>query len=157
VSRSLRSVALFVVVLLLLAAGGVLTYFLIINGQWVVVRFPAVRGRLDDPFGMVELETPLGVVMALAFVVGFALALLLMVLPGWLRRGVERRRERRFIRGLEGELTDLRNLPLSQPAPLEDLPEERLAEPSALPESPEEEERALLVAALQEPEKGPSR
>jgi len=55
-------------------------------------------------------ETPLGLVMALSFVLGFGLAMLLMVLPGWLRRGVERRHEKRFIRGLEGELTDLRNL-----------------------------------------------
>jgi uncharacterized membrane protein YciS (DUF1049 family) len=143
----LRTVALFLGVVFLLALGGALSYFLVVNAQWVLVRFPGVRLRLEEPFALVQLETPLAAVMAVAFVLGFLAALLVMVLPGWLRRGVERRRERRFIRGLEGELTDLRNLPVTSPAPLEDLPEEpRSPRPAA--QTAEEEERALLAAAL---------
>jgi hypothetical protein len=157
VSRSLRSLALFLGIVFLLALGGVLTYFLMINAQWILVRFPGLRLRLDDPLAVVQLEAPLAAVMAVAFGLGFGAALLLIALPGWLRRGVERRRERRFVRGLEGELTGLRNLPVTDPAPLEDLAEDRAPAAGVEPESVEEEERALLAAALQEPEKEPGR
>jgi len=150
VSRTVRGLVLFAGIVFLLAVGGVLSYFLIINSQWVVLRFPGLSLRWDAPFPTLEVETPLAVVMAVCFVLGFFAAALLIVVPTWLRRGVERRRERRFIRGLEGELTDLRNLPLTTPAPLEDLPEEGSRQRER-EDTQEDEERALLAAALQEP------
>lgn len=152
-TRGLRIALTSFIVVLLVGVGAVVALFLVQNAQWVVLRAPWLRFRLDDPFLVAEYETPLYMVMAAAFVVGFALAVLLFV-PFWLRRSVERGRERRFIRGLEGELTDLRNLPLDHPAPLEDEPDApREASAPAAP-SAEEEERALLAAALQDPAGG---
>lgn len=151
-SRTLRSVLIFLGVILLLALGGVASVFLVQNSRWVTIRFPGLSFSWDAPFPMVEFETPLAVIIAAAFALGFVTALLLLVIPGWIGRGVERQRERRFIRGLEGELTDLRNLPVTSPAPLEDVPEEPMSSPAAV-EAPEDEERALLAAALQAPER----
>jgi hypothetical protein len=148
-SRPLRTVAIFTSVVILLALGGVSGFFLFKNAQWVIVRFPGLAARLDDPFPMLEFEAPLALIIAVAFICGFVLAMLLLVLPGWLRRGVERRREHRFIRGLEGELDDLRNLPIRDPAPLEDVPDEGpRARPPSEAEAAEAEESALLAAAL---------
>jgi uncharacterized membrane protein YciS (DUF1049 family) len=148
-TRGLRIAVTSFVVVLLVALGAVVGLFLVQNAQWVVLRAPWLRFRLDDPFLVAEYETPLYAVMAAAFVVGFALAVLLFI-PFWLRRSVERGRERRFVRGLEEELTDLRNLPVDHPAPLEDEPDQP-RESSPPPPSAEEEERALLAAALQDP------
>jgi uncharacterized integral membrane protein len=146
VSRTLRALVAVVGIAFLLGLGAVTGYFLIQNGQWVVLRFPALGESWDQPLSLLEFESPLGVIMGLAFVAGFLVAMLLLVIPAWMRRGVERRRERRFIRGLEGELVDLRNLAVDHPAPLEDVPE---TPPAAGAEAEAaEEEQALLVAAL---------
>ena len=151
-SRPLRTVAIFTSVVILLALGGVCGFFLFKNAQWVIVRFPGVAVNLDDPFPMLEFEAPLALIIAVAFICGFILAMLLLVLPGWLRRGVERRREHRFIHNLEGELDDLRNLPIREPAPLEDVAEEAHAHAPSEAEAAEAEENALLAAALGEGE-----
>jgi len=155
-TRGLRIALTSFVVVLLVGLGAVVGLFLVQNAQWVVLRAPWLRFRLDDPFLVAEYETPLYAVMAAAFVVGFVLAVLLFI-PFWLRRSVERGRERRFIRGLEGELTDLRNLPVDHPAPLEDEPDAPREPSAAAAPSAEEEERALLAAALQDPGKGTAR
>jgi hypothetical protein len=149
-SRALRTAAIFLGVTLLIALGALVGYFLFKNAQWVIIRFPTVAARWEDPFPLDEFEAPLSLIVALSFIAGFAAALLLLVLPGWVRRGVERRREQRFIRGLEGELDDLRNLPVTEPAPLEDVAETPI-EGAPPAETPEEEDRALLAAALEEP------
>jgi uncharacterized membrane protein YciS (DUF1049 family) len=152
-TRSLRLTAIALVALLLIAVGAIVGLFLVQNAHWIIVRVPFLRLQWDDPFPLVEYETPLYAVMAVAFVAGFLLAMPLFLL-GWLRRSVERGRERRMIRGLEGELVDLRNLPVTNPAPLEDEADAAAERHGLAPATPEEEERALLAAALQEPEKG---
>jgi hypothetical protein len=152
-TRSLRLTAIALAVVLLVVIGAVVGLFLVQNAHWVILRAPFLRLQWDDPFPLVEYETPLYAVMAVAFVAGFLLAMPLFIL-GWLRRSVERGRERRMIRGLEGELVDLRNLPVTNPAPLEDEVDAAAEGQGLPPPTPEEEERALLAAALQEPEKG---
>ena len=123
-SRTLKLVVWTVVIVLLLVSGGTLGYFLVQNASWVVIRFPTVQLDRESPLSTVEYESPLAWVMVAAMLVGLAVGVLIF-LPSWLRRVWERHRERRFISSLEGELTDLRNLPVVSPAPLEDLPEER--------------------------------
>lgn len=121
-SRGIKAILISAVILILVSLGATLGYFLIQNGSWVVVRFPTAQADLEQPLSLVEYETPLAVVMAVSMAVGFLLAVVLFF-PSWIRRVWERSRERRFISGLEDELTDLRNLPVNSPAPLEDLPD----------------------------------
>jgi hypothetical protein len=144
--RALRTAAFVFGAVLLLAAGGVLTLFLLRNAQWVVLQIPLFTFRLSDPISSIELESPLAVLLVEAFAVG-CLSTLLLFLPGAVRRAVERSRERRFIRDLEGEIGDLRSLPVETPAPLEDLPEERDGEPAPAAKI-EDDDRVLLEAAL---------
>lgn len=150
-SRTLKALLVFLVVLLLVALGGVVGYFLVKNSHWVVIRFPVLALSWDDPFPVEEYDTPLPLVMAVSFAAGLVLGLMVFV-PSWLRRAVERRRERRFIRGLEGELSDLRNLPVTDPAPLEDIADEPDGEGGGRRERAREqdEDEALLAAALRE-------
>lgn len=117
--RTLRGVVLLLLTLLLVSVGVVLGLFLLRNAQWVVVRVPTLSLNLSDPVAMVEYETPLSVALLIACGVGVMVTMLGLI-PAWLRRVVELRRERRFVDSLEGELSDLRNLPLTAPAPLED-------------------------------------
>lgn len=151
-SRGLKVVLVSVLILLLIALGATLGYFLMQNGNWVVVRFPTAQLDIEEPFPTVEYESPLAVVMAGAMAAGFLLAVVLF-LPSWARRLWERRRDRRFIDNLEGEITDLRNLPVEHPTPLEDLDE-----PGDGPRAPrgplkkrsDDDDDALLAAALRE-------
>jgi hypothetical protein len=145
-----------VLILLLIVLGATLGYFLMQNGSWIVVRFPTVQMDWESPFPVVEYETPLAVVMAVALGVGFVLAALLFM-PSWLKRAWERRREHRFITSLEGELTDLRNLPVTDPAPLEDLPDEGEGRRRPSKKVVVDEDAALLAAALQEVDEEPGR
>lgn len=118
-SRTLRALSLLLLTLVLVGVGAVLGLFLLRNAQWVVVRLPVAHLSLSDPISVEEYETPLAVAILLSCAVGALLATLAVV-PSWLRRGVERRRQQRTIDDLRGELSDLRNLPLSGPAPLEE-------------------------------------
>jgi len=149
VSRLVKTLSVSVLVLLLLFFGGTLTYFLAQNSEWVVVRYPTVQLDWSDPLPTVEYESPLALVMAISIVMGFVIAVVLFF-PSWFRRAWERRRERRFINSLEGELTDLRNLPVDHPAPLEDLPETSTRRRPAPADSGTDEDAALLAAALRE-------
>ena len=123
-ARLLRTAAVLLTAAMLLAAGAALAVFLTYNAQWVVVRVPVLTGDWSRPFASNEYESPLAAVMLASAAAGAAVATLLL-LPSWLRRAVERRRERRFIGELEGELADLRTLPVERPAPLEDLGEQQ--------------------------------
>jgi hypothetical protein len=161
-SQKLKGLILAVLILLLVIVSGTLGYFMVLNSQWVVVRYPMIPDNLSDPVTLLEYESPLALVMAAAFGAGLLLGLLLFA-PSWLKRAWERRQERRFITNLEGELTDLRNLPVNEPAPLEDLDEEPLhrrrerERERARELEAEDEEAALLAAALSEEGKGAGR
>lgn len=146
----LRAVLFFIAAVLLILVSGVVALFLFKNSQWVVVRIPFLSFDLSTPFPSLQYETPLSVALVLAFAVGVILSFLLLS-PLFLKRAVERRREQRFIGNLEGELSDLRNLPLIAPAPLEDL-EDELPRQDAGPGVPELDDDALLLDALQESE-----
>ena len=140
---------LLVVVLLLISVGAVLGLFMFKNAQWVVIHIPTVNLDWSDPLPVLEYETPLAMAMAMAFALGCVVATLVF-LPSRLRRALERRRERRFITNLEGELSDLRNLPLTGPAPLEDMDDEPVRRGTERISSAEEDE-ALLLSALAGP------
>ena len=140
--------------LVLVSLGAVMGFFLFKNGQWVVLHLPVVELDMSQPFNVVEYETPLAAVMALSFVVG-CVAMMLVFAPSRLRRAVERRRERRFIDELQGELSDLRNLPLSGPAPLEDLKDEKDTKARRNKGKPELDDEAVLMAALQGEDSAP--
>jgi hypothetical protein len=145
-----RALVLFVLITLLVVVGGVTGYFLVQNADWVVIRFPTVSFDWQDPFPSVEYETPLPLVMVACLGVGFLLAFLLFF-PSWIRRAWERQRERRFVSNLEGELSDLRNMPVTDPAPLEDLPETPTGTARQRgDEEAQDEDQALLAAALRD-------
>jgi uncharacterized membrane protein YciS (DUF1049 family) len=148
-SQKLKGLILTVLILLLVVLSGTLGYFMVLNAQWVVVRYPMIPTSLNDPVPLLEYEAPLAAVMACAFGVGFLLSMLFFA-PSWLKRAWERRQERRFINNLEGELSDLRNMPVTDPAPLEDIDEEPRGRQREREVSEEDEEAALLAAALQD-------
>ena len=147
-NRSFRGALLFVVVLLLISVGAVLGFFMFKNAQWVVIHVPTVTFQLESPFSVVEYETPLAAALAAALALGCVITTLVF-LPARLGRALERRRERRFISNLEGELTDLRNLPLTGPAPLEDMDDSPVDRDHDDLKSSAEEDEELLIAALQ--------
>ncbi len=146
--RGLKSLLLFCAILLLLAVGATLGLFLVQNSQWVVIRFPTVQMSWEKPFPIAEYETPLATIIIVAFASGFLLSFVLL-LPSWLRRAMERFREKRFISHLEGELDDLRNLPVNVPAPLEDI-EESQQKGKKRNSALDGEEDELLASAFQD-------
>lgn len=148
--RGLRSIGVLLSVLLFLCIGAVLAVFLIRNDHWVVIRFPGLGLDVTEPFTITEWEAPLYVVILSSTLIGGLLATLIY-LPLWLRRSVRLNRDRRFIDALEEELTDLRNLPVNAPAPLEDIVEDDEPERGTRKLSGEDEE-ALLLSVLQDPE-----
>lgn len=141
-SRWLRSIFFLFFILLVLTAGGVMTLFLLQNGQWVVVRVPTVVFSLTDPLAVTEFETPLSVAAMLSFALG-AFLVGVMTIPVAIQRAVQRNRDRRFIHNLEGELVDLRNLPVTNPAPFEDIAEDDESVTA-------EDDEAALLQALQD-------
>lgn len=132
-------------------------HFLAQNNAWVILKIPFIQWDLNDPFPNLEYDAYLWLVMVVAFFVG-ALFAGLLFFPSWIRRGVERRRQRRYIHDLEGELADLRNLPVNSPAPLEDEPPQGQEKRQSVdPLQEEEEERALMRAALGDTAERPGR
>ena len=105
------------VILLILGLGVVAGLFLIANDSWVDVEVPR---WLQSLFGDKPAEIWLP-----ALIGGWILSgLLAGALLVWSMFYVWRRRQyEALIDRLEGELADLRNLPFTAPAPLEDLPE----------------------------------
>jgi hypothetical protein len=153
VRRSLRALLAFALLLLGVALLWVVFTFGSQNAHWVIVRIPTLQWQWENPFPNIEYEARLWLVMLTCVLVGFCLALPIFLFSS-MRRGMERRRERRFIKGLEAELVDLRNLPVTNPAPLEDVPEDPIGDRQRgllAPTSIEEDERELLEAALKEP------
>ena len=115
--RWLRIVATATVVLSMVGIGVVVGLFLVANSGWVAVDVPP---WLVDLFGDPKMEVWLPALIAGWLATVFLLAVLL-VWSGWY---VWRRRQYESLIGrLERELARLRNLPFTEPAPLEDLPE----------------------------------
>lgn len=115
--RWLRLAAMATVLASLIALGVAAGLFLVANSQWVPVRVPPWLTQVlgDRPH---EVWLPALFAGWLGSALG-AVALLVGSLSYvWRRRQYEA-----LIGRLERELTRLRNLPFTEPAPLEDLPE----------------------------------
>jgi hypothetical protein len=117
VIRWLRLAAMATAIATMIALGVVAGLFLVANSGWVPVRVPPwlvfVLG--DRPH---EIWLPALIAGWLASVILLVALLLGSVSYVWRRRQAEA-----LITRLERELTKLRNLPFTEPAPLEDLPE----------------------------------
>ncbi|MCB9564887.1 MAG: hypothetical protein H6709_15745 [Kofleriaceae bacterium] len=115
--RWLRIAATATVVLTMVGVGVVVGLFLVANSGWVNVEVPPWLVAL---FGDPRMEVWLPGLIA-----GWlAVVLLLAVLLVWSLFYVWRRRQyESLIARLERELARLRNLPFTDPSPLEDLPE----------------------------------
>lgn len=115
--RWARIAAIGGLLLALLGLGMGVGLFLVANPGWVAIAVPPwLAGVFGDPGLEVWLPALLG---------GWLLApLALAALLVWSMFYVWRRRQyEHLIRQLERELAGLRNLPFTDPAPLEDLPE----------------------------------
>ena len=115
--RWLRIVASATVVLAMIGVGVMVGLFLVANSGWVPVDVPP---WLVDLFGNPKMEVWLPGLIAgwLAVVLLTAVILVWSLFYVWRRRQYEA-----LIGRLERELARLRNLPFTEPAPLEDLPE----------------------------------
>jgi hypothetical protein len=117
VIRWLRLVAIATVILSLIGLGVVTGLFLVANAGWVPIAIPPwLTGLFGDRPHEVWLP---------ALIAGWlASAALLGVLVLWSMFYVWRRRQyETLVNRLERELARLRNLPFTEPAPFEDLPE----------------------------------
>ena len=115
--RWLRLVATAMIVVSMIGLGVIVGLFLVANAGWVPI---STHPWLSDLFGMKQYDVRLP-----ALIAGWlASAVLLAVLVLWSMFYVWRRRQyESLINRLERELAKLRNLPFTEPAPLEDLPE----------------------------------
>ncbi len=115
--RWLRIAALGALVVSLMVMGIGIGLFLVSNSGWTPVTVPP---WLTSLFGNPELELWVPALIAGWLVSVFALTALAI----WSMFYVWRRRQyESLIEGLERELIELRNLPFTAPAPLEDLVE----------------------------------
>ena len=115
--RWLRLIATATVILSLIGLGVIAGLFLVANAGWIAVKIPP---WLQGLFGNKPHEVWLPGLIAgwLASAVLFAALVLWSMFYVWRRRQYES-----LINRLEKELAKLRNLPFTEPAPLEDLPE----------------------------------
>ena len=115
--RWLRLIATATVILSMIGLGLVAGLFLVANGGWVPVSIPPWLTGLfgDRPH---EVWLPALIAGWLAAVLLLAGMVLWSMLYVWRRRQYES-----LVARLEKELAKLRNLPFTEPAPLEDLPE----------------------------------
>jgi len=117
VFRSLRLVATATVILSLIGLGVVVGLFLVANSGWIPVTIPPwLTSVLGDRPHEVWLPGLIG--GWLASVVLVAVLAMWTMFYLWRRRQYES-----LVNRLERELAKLRNLPFTEPAPLEDLPE----------------------------------
>ncbi|MCP4449005.1 MAG: hypothetical protein GY811_27275 [Myxococcales bacterium] len=118
------AVAALVVSLVIVGVG--IGLFLVANGGWVAVTVPP---WLTGVFGNPSLELWLP-----ALIAGWLISVIsVTALIAWSMIYVWRRRQyESLIARLERELSELRNLPFTAPAPLEDLPEEPSPEAAAV-------------------------
>ena len=116
--RWLRLIATATVILSMIALGVLAGLFLVANSGWIPVAIhPWLTGLFGDHTHEVWLP---------ALIAGWlTTAILLGALVLWSMFYVWRRRQYESLVGrLERELAKLRNLPFTEPAPLEDLPAE---------------------------------
>jgi H+/Cl- antiporter ClcA len=116
VIRWLRLLAIATAVVAMIGLGVIVGLFLVANAGWVVVDVPPwLRGLFAER--QYEIWLPTLIAGWLATSVLLALTVLLSMAYVWRRRQYEALVDR-----LERELARLRNLPLTDPAPLEDVP-----------------------------------
>jgi hypothetical protein len=117
--RWVRIVALGVFLLAMIALGVGVGLFLVANSGWIAIAVPPWLVGLFGSRG-VEVWLP-------ALIAGWLVAVLgAVALLAWSMFYVWRRRQyESLIARLERELAHLRNLPFTNPAPLEDLPWEQ--------------------------------
>lgn len=127
--RWLRLAATATVILCMIGLGVIAGLFLVANAGWVAIRTPP---WLQPLFGHRLHDAWLP-----ALIAGWlASAILLATLVLWSLFYVWRRRQyESLIARLERELARLRNLPFTEPAPLEDLPEVPSAEAARVMEA----------------------
>ena len=115
--RGLRLLAIATVILSMIGLGVIAGLFLIANAGWIPVTIPP---WLTGLFG----DKPHDVWFPALIAGWLAAAILLATLVLWFMFYLWRRRAyESLIARLERELAKLRNLPFTEPAPLEDLPE----------------------------------
>jgi hypothetical protein len=117
VIRWLRLAATATIILSMIGLGVIAGLFLVANSGWIPIKTPPwLIGLFGKPTHDVWLP---------ALIAGWlAAAILLAALVLWSLFYVWRRRQYESLVGrLERELARLRNLPFTEPAPLEDLPE----------------------------------
>lgn len=115
--RWLRLVAIATVILTMIGLGVIAGLFLVANAGWIPVNIPP---WLTDLFG----DKPHDVWFPALIAGWLASSVLIATLALWSLFYVWRRRQYESLIGrLERELAKLRNLPFTEPAPLEDLPE----------------------------------
>ncbi len=116
--RWLRMIATATIILSLIGLGVISGLFLVANSGWIPVTIPP---WLQGLFG----ERPHDVWLPALIGGWLASAVLLAGLVLWSMFYLWRRRQYESLIGrLERELAKLRNLPFTEPAPLEDLPEQ---------------------------------
>jgi hypothetical protein len=131
VIRWLRAAAVIAVVLAILAVGSVVGLLAVANSGYVAIQphdwlRPVLQPLLGQHSqGDVILEVQVPVLLA-GWLVAVLAASALVV--GTMRFAWRRRQHESLIARLERELVRLRNLPITTPAPLEDLPEHPDAE-----------------------------
>jgi hypothetical protein len=117
VFRSLRLLAIATIVLSMIGLGVITGLFLVVNAGWVPVTVPPwLTGVLGNRPHEIWLPALIG--GWLASVVLAAVLVLWSLFYLWRRRQYES-----LVNRLERELAKLRNLPFTEPAPMEDLPE----------------------------------
>lgn len=133
--RWVRLAAAGALVVSLVVVGVGIGLFLVANNAWIPVEVPPwLTGVFGDP----EMELWIPALIAGWLVSCFTVTAMLIgsMLYVWRRRQYES-----LIAKLEHELTELRNLPFTAPAPLEDLPEQPDAEAAQLMSQPENRSR----------------
>jgi hypothetical protein len=117
VLRWLRLAATATVILTMIGLGVMAGLFLVANSGWIAIKIPP---WLTGLFG----DRPHDVWLPALIAGWLASAVLIAALVLWSMFYVWRRRQYESLIGrLERELAKLRNLPFTEPAPLEDLPE----------------------------------
>lgn len=115
--RWLRLVATATVILSMIGLGVIAGLFLVANAGWVPVNVPPwLTGLFGDKPR--DVWFPALIAGWLASAISIAALVLWSMFYLWRRRAYET-----YINRLERELAKLRNLPFTEPAPLEDLPE----------------------------------
>lgn len=116
--RWLRLIAIATVILSMIGLGVIAGLFLVANSGWIPVSIPP---WLTELFG----DRPHEVWLPALIAGWLASAVLLATIVLWSMFYVWRRRQyESLVTRLEKELAKLRNLPFTEPAPLEDLPAE---------------------------------